>query len=212
MPVLIREQKLLAMTLKCVELARTKTKLPFQLIIVETESNHLIDYADIHIYEKERFNPAKSHNRGWKIADGEYIALLTNDVYVEDNWLECLLDCFKIKDCGASTLGTTQFLHQKENKIEEGNWWSVMMTTRKIFDEVGYYDERFMESFEDSDLLLRMYIKGYKMYRNFNCIVEHLVGATLHDGVEHDKKYLCGRVLFNKIHKDCKLDLFQKLK
>jgi len=212
MPVLIREQKQLAMTLKCIELARTKTKLPFQLIIVETESNYLTDHADIHIYEKERVNPAKSHNRGWKVADGEYIVLLTNDVYVDDNWLELLLDCFIIKNCGAATLATTQFGHQKEDKIEEGNWWSLMMTTRKIFDEVGYYDERFMAAFEDSDLLLRMYEKGYKMYRNFGCVVDHLIGATLYNEPNHDDKYVYGRKLFNEKHKDCKLDLFQRLK
>jgi len=210
-PVLITNNKQLQMTVKCIQLARAKTKLPFELVIVETESQHLIDYADTYIYESKRVNPAHSHNLGWKIATGDYVGLLTNDVYVDDNWLECLIEPFnKFADCGATTLATTQFQHQQQNLIEEGNWWSIMMSSRKIFDEVGYYDEQYFAAFEDTDLLLRIYLAGYKMYRNFNCVVEHLVGATLYREGDHNEKYLAGRVLFNQKWKDCKHPLFER--
>lgn len=205
--------KHLAMTYKCLELARSKTKLPFELVIVETDSQYFIDCADVYIYEKEKDKGAeRSHNRGFKVASGDFITLLTNDVYVDDNWLESLLECFKREDCGVSTLASTQFNHKKENKIEEGNWWSVAMIKKEIFDKVGYYDERFVNSWCDTDLLLRIYKAGYKMYRNFNCVVEHLIGQTVYDNPSFKEDYDKGQILFNEIHKDCKLPIFEELR
>lgn len=198
-PVLINDNKQLSMTLKCINLAREKTKIPFELVIVESNTQYLIDYADVYINDKNSTSE-KSHNRGFKVASGEYVTLLTNDVYVSDGWLESLLECFKIEDCGCSTLASTQFNHKKENKIEEGNWWSVCMIKNELFRRTGYYDERFDGSWSDTDLLVEIYKLGKKMYRNFNCVVEHLGGQTLYSLPGHFDKYEAGKKLFNKKH------------
>jgi glycosyltransferase involved in cell wall biosynthesis len=211
-PVLLKSLKHIAMTQKCLDLARKCTQLPFELVIVESGTQHLAEEADVYIYEKKVTTPEISHNRGFKSASGDYIALLTNDVFVSDGWLECLLDCFKISDCGASTLGSTQFHHVKNNTIEEGNWWSVVMIKKDVFEKVGYYDERYINSWCDTDLLMRMYLSGYKMYRNFNCIVEHLVGQTIYDKPDFHKNYSDGQRLFNEKFQDCGHPLFNQLR
>lgn len=200
------------MTKKCIELARSCTQIPFNLIIVESGSQYFIDDCDIYIHEKVVTTPEIAHNLGFKASNSEYTVLLTNDVYVSYGWIEKLLDCFIISDCGASTLASTQFGHTIENKIEEGNWWSVAMIKKEVFEKVGYYDERFINSWCDTDLLVRMYKEGYKMYRNFNCVVEHLIGQTIYKKDGFQKNYEDGRILFNEKHKDCGLQIFEACK
>jgi len=210
-PLWIKSDKHLAMTIKCFELARQKTKLPYQHIIVETGSDYLKDYADVHIYEKEKVDICKSINRAFKCTSGQYIAQLANDVFVGEGWLESLLECFKIKDCGISTLASTQFNHKKEEKIEEGIWFALAMIPQWLFQKIGYFDEEYKRVWADTDFVLRTYKEGYKMYRNFNCVVEHTPGTTEYGG-GHDEAYLTGRKLFNDKHKDCGLPIFEGLR
>lgn len=213
LPVLLPSREHLSMTMKCINLARTKTSIPFDLVIVESGSQHLIDEADIYVYEKNVTTPEIGHNLGFKVADGDYITLLTNDVFISEGWLEKLYECFENrKDCGASTLASTQFNHTKEEKIEEGNWFSVAMFEKKLFERIGYYDERFRNSWCDTDLLVRMYKIGLKMYRNFGCVVEHLVGATNYQKEGFKKDYEDGRKLFNEKHEGCELPIYEMVR
>lgn len=213
LPILVTTQKQVAMTAKCISLAREKTSINFNLIIVESGTQYFTDYADIHIFEKTVTTPERSHNHGWKLADGDYVGLLTNDVYVSEGWLEAMVECFDKKhDCGAATLASSQFGHQKQEKIEEGNWWSVALLSKKVFDEVGYYDERFRNSWCDTDLLVRMYEAGMKMYRNFNCVVDHLIGQTNYEKPSFKQDYEFGRALFNAKHAGCTLPIYEAVR
>ena len=206
--VYIGKPSAIPMTYKCIKLAREKTKIDYELVIVETCSEYFKGYCDVHIYEKNRTTPTISCNRGLRAARGEFVVLLTNDVYVEEGWLERLYECFeKHSDCGASTLASTQFNHSIENKIEEGNWFSVAMLPKKLLDRLGYMDEEFTGVFDDTDLLMRMYKLGYKMYRNFNCVVEHLIRATRGDDTEN---FIKNRILYNKKHEGCELEFFKQ--
>ena len=212
-PVLITNQKQVAMTYRCLDSMRRNTILPYELIIVESGTQYLSEEADVYVFEKQVTTPEISHNRGFKVARGEYTVLLTNDVFVSEGWLESLYECFeKTPDCGAATLASTQFNHIKEPRIEEGNWFSVAMIPNKIFGEIGYYDERFVNSWCDTDWLIRLYKRDYKMYRNFNCVVEHLIGQTNYAKEGFNKNYEEGRALFNEKHKDCGLKLFEAVR
>lgn len=199
-PALLTNNQQIGMSVKCMELAKSKTNVPFKTIIVETCSDYLKDYADIHIYEKEKTNATKSINRALRLADSEYIVLLTNDVYVEDNWLECLIDCFKKEDCGLATLASTQFNHVKHDNIDEGIWFSLAMFKRQ--DE--YFDEGYVNSWDDTDFIMRHYIRGLKMYRNYNCVVEHLVGKTQYGKSDHEHNYQKNEIRFKEKFKDYK--------
>lgn len=212
-PILIKSNKHLAMTTECLNLAKKYTKLSFELIIVESGSNYFIEEADVHIYEKEITTPEISHNRGFKIARGEYITLLTNDTFVNDDWLECLIECFDIQDCGLSTLGNARAGHIRHDEIKEDYWFDVAMVARKIFDRIGYYDERFIGSWPDTDFLLRAYKADYKMYRNFNCIVDGTEPqATVGLNPNHNDNYIRGQQLFREKHENCGLAIYEAVK
>jgi len=208
-PTLIENDKQLSLTLRCLELARRLTKLPFELVIVETETEYLEDYADIYIHEEKRTTATKSINRGFSVCSGDYVVLLTNDVLVSDLWLEKLLECFKGKsDCGIATLGTTQLKHSKHDEIKEGIWFSLAMFKKQ--DE--YFDERFVNSWDDTDFIMRQYIQGKKMYRNYGCIVEHDPGQTQYDKKDHMINYRKNMNLFKEKYKEYKdTDMYKLL-
>ena len=168
-PALVSDDKKLCLTAKCLESAK-QTSLDHETIIVETCTDYFKDSCDVHIYEKEKTTATKSINRGLRAANKKYVVLLTNDVILSPGWLECLLDCFtKHPDCGLSTLATTQFNHVKQDKISEGIWFSVAMFKHQD----AYFDENFVNSWDDTDFIMRHYLKGLKMYRNYNCVVDH---------------------------------------
>lgn len=201
-PVLVNSTEQVAMTIRCIKRARETTKIPFELVIVETQTDYFKDLADVYIWEREKTTATVSINRALKSCNKDWIVLLTNDVIVDEGWLEALFECFKEKDCGISTLGSTQFNHQKENKIEEGNWWSIVLFPSWIFEKVGYFDERFKGVWDDTDLLIRIYKAGYRMYRNFNVIVEHPTESHQYNKQEHRENYNEGQKLFYEKHKD----------
>lgn len=198
LPVYISDSKNISMTKKCIDLARENTSIDFELVIVETCSDYFIDEADVYVYEKHRTTCGHSINNGFKCASGDYIALLTNDVFLSEGWLESLMDCFKIEDCGLSTLATTQLLHLKKDLIEEGIWFSVAMIPK----EKALFDEFYHGSWNDSDLIMQTYIDGKKMYRNYNCVVDHLVGKTHYSNTSHEKNYKNGMDYFINKYSD----------
>lgn len=206
-PVLIRTDEQITMTARCLESAQ-KTQQDFELVIVETESRYFQDSADIHIYEKKKTNATKSINRGFKVASGDYVVLLTNDVVLDDRWLECLLDCFNSKhDCGLATLATTQLGHAQKDEISEGVWFSVAMMQK----EYALFDESYVNSWDDTDLIMKMYLKGFKMYRNFNCVVDHLVGQTQYADTLHRVNFEKNRRNFMNKYSDYKNNRMYKI-
>lgn len=200
-PVYLSTKESFAMTERCLELAKHHSVTEIEWIIVETESDFFREHADVHIYEKKRTHCTRSINRGFKVAKGEHVVLLTTDVYLKNRWDEILLDTFKrTTNCGMATLATTQLKHHKEDRIEEGVWCSVFMIPRKLLKELDYLDERFVNSWDDTDLVMRVYLKDLKMYRNYNVVVEHLVGATHYKDKKHLKNFNKNRDLFIKKH------------
>lgn len=207
-PALITSNEQIAMSMTCIDKARRLTDIDFELVIVETESTHLMEEADLYLYEKNKTNATKSINRGFKVASGDYIVLLTNDVMVDKGWLESLLKPFEVyKDCGISTLATSQFNHSKQDKIEEGIWFSVACF-RKQDD---YFDESYVNSWDDTDFIMRHYLGGRKMYRNFNCVVDHLIGQTQYNKEDHMDNFWKNRFKFIDKYKHCGNPMYDRL-
>lgn len=195
-PTLIRNTEQEALTHKCIDAAYKNTKIPFELVIVETETNLFANKADVHIYERLRTSSTRSINRGFRCASGELIALLTNDVIVDENWLEHLIEPFDKVDCGISTLATDQFNHEKKDEIKEGIWFGCAMIPK----EEAWFDENYQNSWDDSDLIMRVYLKGRKMYRNYKSVVHHKPGQTLYADPKHHELYFRNRDYFIKKH------------
>jgi hypothetical protein len=192
-PAYHRTPELVGMSVKCIEAAKQTTNIPYRTIIVETGTDHLREFADLHLFEARRTSPTKSMNRAFALCDADLTVLLTNDVFVKDGWLEALMKPFDMfDDCGLSTVASTQFGHQREDKIVEGNWFSLAMwrTNGRVFDE------RFDGVWDDTDLIMSNYAKGLKFYRNFNCVVDHLVGATAYHTEGHNDRFEEGKRRF----------------
>lgn len=207
-PVYAYNQKLTFMTAKCIESAKANTKIPFELIVVETTTNYFSEEADIHIYEKYRTTSTISINRAFSCCNSDYIVLLTNDVIVSEGWLEALIEPFnKFTDCGVSTLASNQFNHKKEDKIEEGIWGSVFMVPLKY----AKFDKNYINSWEDSDLWMTIYTDGLKMYRNFNCVVHHVPGQTIYSDKLTQDNWKANEKYFIKKWKSSNIPLYNTL-
>jgi len=153
---------------------RERTNVPFELVIVETETQHLINEADVYVYEKTKDKANTSINRGFKVASGDYIVYFSNDVYVGESWLESMLECFNKEDCGLSTCGAEQLGYKQSNEIIERIYFPIAMIPK----EDAWYDTYYNGFWDDTDLIMRVYSKGKRMYMNLNSICVHLDRQT----------------------------------
>lgn len=186
------------MTQRCLAQASC-TSLPYTLVIVETGTDYFDEEADVYIYERDRTNATKSINRGLRACNTDYVVLLTNDTFVGDGWLEALVECFETKaDCGLATLATTQLGHTQRDEISEGIWFSVAMMRRQD----NYFDERFVNSWDDTDLIMRHYLAGQKMYRTYKVLAEHEPGKTHYADPAHTKNFDKNMALFKDKYSD----------
>ena len=175
LPVWIKDDSSRINTLKCITLLRANTKIPFELVIVETASKHFIGLADIYVYEKTRTNPNVSVNRGFRCCNSDYVVFVGNDVFVGDGWLESLIDGFNIPDCGIATLGNNEHGDTKQDKIIESIYFSICMVRK----EDAWFDPEYKFVFDDTDMIFRIYTSGRKCYKNLHTIVQHNAHSTL---------------------------------
>lgn len=217
MPTLISDDKQFSSTIRCIEQARKNTKVQFHLIIVETLTNYLEDYADEYVHISNKTNIAHDLNVGWKLCDPikhPYVGYLSNDVFVGEHWVESMLECFdKHPDCGIATTGCNEHHDIKSNKITQDIWCPIFLTKTKLLKLHGYFDEKlFPVIWNDTDYIMRLATWGYLPYKNHNCISEHKVGMTLYSNPKYKKWYQESGELFNEIYKNCGHPLYDVLK
>lgn len=203
LPVFINKDKNIADTHKCISLLRSKTKVHFELVIVETCSSYFIDEADVYIYEKVKTNCTASINRAFKCCNTDYVVFVGNDVFVDDGWLEALIDVFASKsDAGIATLGNTEHSDIRKDQIVEEIFFSICMLRR----EDAWFDPFYKFIFDDTDLILRIYLSGRKSYKNLSCIVTHVPHQTYGkycgnpDEYERSKQYFIDKYSAHRDH------------
>lgn len=183
LPIMIMNDEQKQMTDDCIGTMRTTTNIPYELIIVEAKSHLFSEYdtfpdnspsrCEKYLHFPEPLGCSKEFNQGIKISEGTFVIHTGNDVFVKDGWLEALLECFEIKDCGIATLASSDLKHEPMDRIMEGVWCPMMMWRR------GWeFDETFPNVFCDSDLVMRHYEAGFRMYRNWKVVVDHLSAIT----------------------------------
>lgn len=173
-PVYLPTPKHKDMTDKSLYMAKERTSLDLEWVIVETCSKHYMHDADIYIHESNKTTPNISVNNGFSVASGDYVCFLANDVFVGDGWAERMLECFEKEDCGISTLGNNEHGDVQQDKIVEDVYFSVCMIPK----HEAWLDRSYNNLYDDTDLIMRLYSKGLKSYKNLSCIVEHLRHAT----------------------------------
>lgn len=200
-PVYINNEEQKLMTYKCLELAK-KTSVPYELIISETCTDYFKDFADIYLFEKHRTKPSRSVDRGFRLSNAKYVVFLANDVFVCENWLEYMLECFKHKDCGIASLGNNEHKDQCRDEIVEGLYFSVSMMKK----EDAWFDQNYKRVFDDTDLIFRLYTQGKKFYKNLKGNVHHKTHSTLGDFGGDREEYERSRAYFINKYSDYKED------
>jgi len=182
---------------KCLESIKKFTE-DYELIIID--NNRAPD-----------FNFGIEYNRAMKIAKGEYILLICDDVIVTEGWLDALIECAesdpKIGIVGAKMVNQNGKIthaggfiqpfagyapvrvgHLLDDVEEERPVQYVciccFLIKSKLIQEIGYLDEELLMNFEDPDYCLRAWEKGWEVMYTPKSLVVHEEWA----GVKKDMK------------------------
>ncbi len=169
------------------------------------------------IVNKENLGFAKACNQGAAAARGKYLVFLNNDTIPQPGWLTALVaevDSYtEVGIVGSKLLypdGTVQHAgvvrdcsrrlpyhiyksfaasHPAVNQRREFQIVTAacLLIRRALFDEVGGFDEGYVNGFEDADLCLKVRQRGYVIVYQPRSVVVHLESQTpgrkLHDDV-----------------------------
>jgi len=193
-------------TKKCIESIRKYTfKESYEIIVVDNASTDgtiewLKTQSDIiTIFNKENLGFPKGCNQGIKIAKGDEVLLLNNDVIVTPKWLINLLEAlYSSEQIGAvgpvTNLAPGQEIvatYEEESGIanfaidiaeKNKNKWSqqiklvgfCLLFKKSALDEVGLLDELFTPgNYEDDDISFRLLLAGYKLLLCHNVFIHH---------------------------------------
>ncbi|MFP7233938.1 glycosyltransferase [Bacillus subtilis] len=157
------------------------------------------------IFNKTNEGFAKACNQGLEVASGDNILFLNNDTVVTNQWLEPMIKLLyqddKIGMVGpvSNYVSGPQQVPVDYTNIEgiedfsrlyclqqQGRSKAVLrlvgfclLVKKKVLDEVGGFDERFVGgSFEDDDLSLRVLQAGYQLKIALDSFVHHHGHAT----------------------------------
>jgi len=169
-------------------------------------------------------------NRGIEATNKEFISLLNNDIELNPKWLEelhqALVEHPEVGACGPKLMrylernrinvlgirmnsnGEVEIIGGGE--VDRGQYEDMRyvfgvsagaaLYRRRMFEEIGFFDETFFASFEDVDLSFRAQLAGYKSLYVPKAIGYHMVGVTIKKK-KYFPTYLNNR---NKIFYICK--------
>jgi GT2 family glycosyltransferase len=176
----------------CIYSIREHTHLPYELIVVDNGSTDgsvdfcLSERVTIVSLGYNAGFPAAC-NLGLKVASGDALLLLNNDVIVTENWLfnmqRCLYSQEEIGIVGPMTnfaSGAQQIdepftnigdMAARFNRPDRKKWKSTnrivgmcMLFKRELLERIGYLDERFSPGhFEDDDFCYRARQAGFRL-------------------------------------------------
>jgi len=197
-PVVIDNEQLLQMTMKCLQhIGQTVKRDEVEVIIVDNGSK-LPAYFKTDIYIKNPVNIGYgiALNQGIKLSHGKYIIPMNNDVFVNNGWLEPLIEALEKDDTigviRPIQIGTGNYPSEKrkygQDKItfNQKDYHGFCYAIPKIvLDKIGLFDEQFAPAYcEDVDMWVRLTKAGYKMAKCYESTVEHIGGATTAQGVQ----------------------------
>lgn len=144
-------------------------------------------------------------NAGLKLAAGDTVVLMNNDIVVSRRWLDNMLDClYSASEIGivgpmANYASGSQQHHlgyvdlagfhamtRDSNKPDPGKWRTVrrlvgmcMVIKREVIDRIGVLDERYTPGhFEDDDYCYRARLQGYRLMVAGDTYVHHHGSAS----------------------------------
>jgi len=167
---------------------------------------------------------AKACNQGAAAALGEYLVFLNNDTIVMARWLDALVACAardeRIGAVGAKLLfedGLVQhagvvfdhnrkpvhiykFFHPQHPAVRKQREFQAvsaacMLVKKAVFDQLGGFDEQYVNGYEDVDFCLRLRKAGYKVVYCPKSVVTHLESKTpgRFDAMDRNRELLIQR-------------------
>ncbi|WP_080509891.1 glycosyltransferase family 2 protein [Halorubrum saccharovorum] len=180
------------------ESAVNQTYSSFEIVIALTPSSgetrviaekYLDDYPDlVHLSEVHEKGRARARNAGIEAANGDIVAFVDADIWMESDWLETTLFDLKASDadylacnvtiqstCNSSFIGKYDqaISIPVKHYIEEYHFapTAALLLTRKLLEDVGVFDPELMSG-EDREFGNRVFDQGYNLCMS-NCEVYH---------------------------------------
>ncbi|WP_122894006.1 glycosyltransferase [Arcobacter peruensis] len=168
---------------------------------------HLIENIKF-ISNEENLGFLKNCNKGASFAVGKYVLFLNNDTNVQQDWLKYLIQLIESddkigmvgsrlvypdgrqqeaggiiwNDASGWNFGRLDDPMKPEyNYVKEVDYISgaAIMLSKKLWDEIGGFDERYIPAYyEDSDLAFEVRKHGYKVMYQPKSIVVHFEGIS----------------------------------
>lgn len=189
---------------KCITFIKTFSK-DYELIVVDDcsplHADYLKEQADVYIrHEDTNKGCAVSWNDGLRAAKGKYLVVISDDVFVNEGWLECMKNALSLFPNALASMPRVTNMPAGLQPEECRTWIpaSCFMLRRECLDIVGYFDEQFHPyNYEDVDYWTRIFKSGHTVARDYSVSVQHLEGQVIHSFEEADvvdkqnrKKYL----------------------
>ncbi len=178
-----------SMTLQAITAAKANTKVPFDLVVLETKD----------------FTHPRDINKVLKFVKTKYFVTMDDDILPEKNWLEEMIKVAESDErIGAvqanirTPEGIIFIWHGEANpysreptKVEEIGFacTALALFKTKIVREVGYFDENFYKWSFDTDYSWRIKEKGYKVVVAPKARAIHYASYTISQNPQLKEKY-----------------------
>jgi len=154
---------------KCLGLIIDHTDVPYKLTFYDNRQNHP--------------NMAKIWNRLIKESTCDVVLVMDTDAFVTSNWIRPLVDCARRDECGiaypVSGNSMTSPAHHKEfgsrlHDVSEHCTGYCFAMRKKVWEELGGFDEDFLVFGQDSDMCERViHHPDYKLFIVPESLVYH---------------------------------------
>ena len=180
----------------------------YELIIIDDVPQHEIenkgywrnlDFASMtHIVNDENFGYCANMNQGAKIAKGEYLCFIENDIFVPENWLPELkyyidndLADVICPQQHPKTYAEMQRIKTLPYDHDEVLWRGVdeqgmMMIRKDLFEKTGGWDERFKKIYGWKAFYPRLNKVGARIHNTAKVQITHVTGASYYQDIAND--------------------------
>ena len=192
-------------------------------------------YPWVHMIElPENFGFCKAVNEGIKASRAPYVLLLNNDIEVTPDFIEEMLAAIRRHKKAFSCAARMIQFHDRDRLDDAGNYYCALgwayargkgkdihtcekeekifascagaaIYRRKIFEQIGYFDEEHFAYLEDMDVGYRARINGYENWYAPKAMVYHVGSGTSGSRYNHFKTRYSSRNNVYLIYKNMPL-------
>lgn len=232
-------------TRRCVASIQKYTTHPYEIIFVDNASDDgTSDYLKKLVAQNENFRLIINHenrgfaagnNQGMKIANGDYLLLLNNDVLVSEGWLNRLVSCAEmdnsiglvgpLTNCisGLQMVANVPYddpadFPQYAGRLAQAQdrryaprrriAGFAMLIKRTLYNAIGGLDETYGSgNYEDDDYCLRATAAGYNIMVAEDAFIHHFGSSTFKNNrIDYQQAMTTNQALFKSKWPDIDLN------